>query len=113
MAVRIISSPCTTEPGWLRDVSVSGAFVETALAVPLLTLVHLELKLQLPHGTEACELSGYVARHASEGIGIEWCELAPEGVVLLLSAESERRPEPTIPHRPLNAARGNVQPLSH
>lgn len=72
-----------TALGVMRDASASGAFLCTAAQLPLLANVHVEFvtKRGEHHAVEA-----QVVRRASDGFGLEWMELAPPGVIDLLSA---------------------------
>ena len=62
--------------GYLRDASLSGAFVQTRLQVPAWTRVELSLS-----GTR---IAAFVVRVTPDGLGIEWCEFAPHPVRKLL-----------------------------
>lgn len=55
----------------MRDVSMSGAFIETPLPVP----VHAALTVAVvrANGTEAT-LRAHVVRRDSSGFGVEWSE---------------------------------------
>ena len=72
-----ISGAGITGTGTLQDLSVSGAFIETALPLATLTLV----RIQIPRGPngrlEHADTWGFVVRQNHRGIGIEWCDLAP------------------------------------
>jgi hypothetical protein len=62
--------------GWLRDVSLTGGFLETAL--PAQPLAHISLRLIDAEGQLGPRLEGQVVRRASNGLGIEWSEYATE-----------------------------------
>jgi len=66
-----------TGTGMLRNLSVSGAFIETSLPLAALTMV----RIQIPRGPygrlEAADTWGFVVRQDHHGIGVEWCDLAP------------------------------------
>jgi hypothetical protein len=62
--------------GWLRDVSLTGGFLETAL--PAQPLAHISLRLIDADGQLGPRLEGQVVRRASNGLGIEWSEYATE-----------------------------------
>lgn len=83
MAVRLEAH----EPAanWLRDVSSSGAFVETMRHCPMYSLLHLELTVC----GRAQTVWAYVVRVCEDGIGIEWCNFAPPGIRRLLSAPAD------------------------
>lgn len=88
MKVRLSCLPYSIGAGRLRDISVSGAFIETNLSVPLLARVHLEVDLPFAGRTRKHSIPGHVARDAEDGIGIEWLELAPPAVAELLIARA-------------------------
>jgi hypothetical protein len=90
MDVRLVARPSAIGAGRLRDISVSGAFVQTRLTVPLLARIHVEVTLNLRHGAETHDIPAYVVRSGADGVGIEWCELAPDAVVHILSGILER-----------------------
>ena len=66
--------------GRLRDVSLSGAFVETtlelALFAPIAVVVH------------ETEVLAHVVRIADDGVGIEWRVTAPQAICPLLGCVS-------------------------
>jgi len=62
--------------GWLRDVSLTGGFLETAL--PAQPLAHISLRLIDADGQLGPRLEGQVVRRAPNGLGIEWSEYATE-----------------------------------
>jgi hypothetical protein len=68
--------------GRLRDVSMSGAFLETALELPLFGRVTVAVVRGDPgHEIEAI---GSVVRKEPGGVGIEWCETLPGSICALL-----------------------------
>lgn len=68
----------------MRDLSASGAFIETASRVPLFQLLHVDFG----HGVGSCtglhSVPAYVVRASSAGIGIEWCAFATQAIRSLL-----------------------------
>jgi hypothetical protein len=57
----------------VRDISSSGAFIETSLELPVGT--HLILAVTgNESATREVGISAIVVRVAGEGLGIEWCE---------------------------------------
>ena len=73
-AVRLVGSPGTIGSGRLRNVSVTGAFVETRLSLPLLAVVHVE-PIPSPSGrTAARRIAACAVRRTSDGVGLEWCD---------------------------------------
>lgn len=80
--------------GLLENVSISGALMQTARPVPLWT--RLEIEVLLPLGHDAERVAAHVTRRTRDGAGIEWCELAPQSVLVLLGVEDTHRT--TISH---------------
>lgn len=75
--VKLQGRPGAIGSGCLRDVSISGAFIETALRLPLL------VRIDVDAGSR--KLAGWVVRRNAIGIGVEWCEFAPQAVLTLLA----------------------------
>lgn len=59
-------------PGRLRDVSMSGAFLETPVPLPM--FAQIEITVLCDDGTRCAGCSGTVVRRALDGVGIEWTE---------------------------------------
>jgi hypothetical protein len=59
--------------GRVRDISSSGAFIETALALPVYTRVTLVM-LGNASATRTVEIIASVVRVDRDGIGVEWYE---------------------------------------
>jgi len=72
-----ISGQGVTGTGTLRNLSVSGGFIETALPLAVLTMVRVQIPRGLDGGLPAADTWGFVVRHERHGIGMEWCDLAP------------------------------------
>jgi hypothetical protein len=79
--VRISCGAGQTGAGRMRDVSMSGAFVETSLDLPLFAPV--ELAVLRSHGWDIA-LSGHVVRRDADGVGIEWHEANPGAICPVL-----------------------------
>src|SRR5512144_979769 len=62
-------------PGVLRNLSTSGALVETPLPLATLTMVRVQVpgNRELPSATAW----GFIVREGDEGFGMEWCDAAP------------------------------------
>lgn len=58
--------------GRLRNVSASGAFLQTSLELPLLSTVRIELIGRTRHASSYLAGRAYVARKEAGGVGIEW-----------------------------------------
>lgn len=79
--------------GYLRDVSISGAFIETpAELAPFASLVVYLQDPTVPGSFEGdlpLLLAG-VVRIGADGVGVEWEELAPASVTALLESLPSR-----------------------
>ena len=106
--VRVRVDGGETMPGMLENVSVSGALVRTAWSGPLGARLELEI---LPTGSLGQPLGravGHVTRRSHDCTGLEWCDLAPEPVRLLLDPTflgAVRSSTPAAPRR----VRSNVE----
>jgi hypothetical protein len=70
--------------GRLRNVSMSGAFLESAIALPLfarITLAVLRDDAPLRH---ANEVVASIVRREADGFGIEWCETPASAICGIL-----------------------------
>ena len=71
--VRLSTSAGITGSGRIRNISSSGAFIETAAELPLYVKVDLVI-----FGNESAvhpvELAATVVRVEGDGIGVEWCK---------------------------------------
>src|SRR3954462_15092220 len=94
--VRLRGPTSVTARAFLRDLSVSGAFIETA--VPF--VAHSRVHVQLFDLRSAGLVEGVIARVEPSGIAVEWCELAPAGVQSVLDA-AKRQSQPSLRSRSL------------
>jgi hypothetical protein len=78
--VRLVCKPAAIAPGWLSDVSISGAYVRTELMMQLLSPVRIVVVDRLPSGRRSMDLAAYVVRRDSGGLGLEWRNLAPKSL---------------------------------
>lgn len=72
-----------TGTGVMRDISISGALIETELVLPVLTHVVVSLP-PMGEATPECKLSACVVRHAILGIAIEWRDMASTSLLAVL-----------------------------
>ena len=81
---RVVRRPGIIGAGRLRNVSLTGAFLETTLPLPPMTFVEIEVACGagMSRRFGAC-----VVRRASDGVGLEWCD-ALEDVVRVLGSLS-------------------------
>lgn len=101
VAVRLVVSPGTIGSGRIRDVSVTGAFVETNLDLTPLSIVHLEPSCFAAPAGSPERITAYVVRRSSAGAGLEWCDIPDQVLAALLHA--------TAPPRKLNASFGEEE----
>jgi hypothetical protein len=87
-----ISTAGFTGTGVLRNLSSSGAFVETSLPLEPLSMVRVEVPRGGLRGSGGADARGLVVRVDAAGVGIEWCEVAP----VLLSELSQPVETPRI-----------------
>lgn len=75
-AVRFAALPGTIGTGRVTNISSTGAFMETACKLPLLSVVHVEdLDSGRAHHRKGApkRLTATVVRRCSDGVGLEWC----------------------------------------
>src|SRR5271163_4944111 len=84
LAIRVAGKPYNVRGGRLVDLSASGAFITGCTDLRLLSRVQIALALpyRLTHPTPM--VAAYVARKGKDGVGVEWCEYAPQAVLELL-----------------------------
>jgi hypothetical protein len=73
--------------GRLRDVSMSGAFLETALPLPLYSQLAVAIPRE-PDSRRRDEFIAIVVRREPGGVGIEWLESAEGSVCRMLGCEA-------------------------
>lgn len=76
--------------GRLRNVSLSGAFVETALDLPPFSQIAIEKQCE---GGRDIQLLASVVRKDADGVGIEWCETPSRSICLTLGCPRPCRPD--------------------
>jgi len=64
-------------------VSLSGAFVQTALQAPLLSRVQLIAPLDSPRAT--AQIEAQIVRQTEAGVGLEWNEFGGEKIEALIA----------------------------
>jgi len=82
--------------GRFRNVSASGAFVETSIRAPLLSPVVLTGLRDGPTGRSETEMRGSVIRAEPDGLAIEWSD-SPEGSICALLGCGTRCAAPANP----------------
>ncbi len=84
MWVRLSSSGAEIGMGNITDMSISGAFLETALKLPVNANITLESLSSAGVALEGLKMAARVARVDPRGLGLEWRVLAtPETLALL------------------------------
>jgi hypothetical protein len=77
--------------GNLKNLSLSGALMETNHELPL--HAHIAISVKLPEmGDSATTVPARVTRQLKDAVGLEWCEFAPRTVKDLLRSLSVRMP---------------------
>ena len=87
--VRITVGPFAVRDGQLVDLSVSGALIETELHLRVMARVQVAI-LSRVFKHHAPTVAAYVTRNHKNGVGIEWCEFAPNAIAVLLRAAVAR-----------------------
>jgi hypothetical protein len=77
--VRLAAGPGIDGAGRVRDISSSGAFIETALELPVHTRLNLFV-LGNESAARVVEFAAHVVRVDRDGVGVEWCD-SPEGSI--------------------------------
>jgi hypothetical protein len=86
--VRVESSVALEgEKGFVRNLSLSGAFVKSDCDWRLNTLIEIGIGLP-PPSTRTTILRAIVSRKLKDGVGIEWYEFAPQVIKDLLRLTS-------------------------
>jgi PilZ domain len=77
--------------GHLKNLSLSGALVETDQELPLHGYIEISVKLG-EMGESTTTVMARVTRYVKGAVGVEWCEFAPRTVKDLLRSPSVRTP---------------------
>jgi hypothetical protein len=87
MWVRLSSSGTELGMGSLANASISGAFLETALQIPVNANITLEPISSAGVALEGVKIAARVARVDRRGLGLEWrVMVTPQTLTLLLAA---------------------------
>jgi hypothetical protein len=76
--VRLFAFPASAGCGRIRDISITGACIETAVPLPSLSSVHITL------ARDAHVLHAMVVRRTASGIAVEWTDADPDIVAALV-----------------------------
>jgi hypothetical protein len=89
--VRVAASSLPAIHGQLKNLSLSGALMETDLELPLHAYIAITVKLP-GMGDSATTVMARVIRQLKDAVGVEWCEFAPTTVKDLLRSPCVRIP---------------------
>ena len=86
--VRLTAQPFFVRDARLTNLSLSGAFINADFDLRVLSRIQvvIELPLLFKHATPI--IAAYVTRKFRDGIGVEWCEFAPQAVIQLIRSSS-------------------------
>jgi len=106
LPVRMIALPAAIGAGHVLNVSSTGAFIQTSLVLPVLTLVYLETPGGLRRERLSERHAAYVVRQCVTGIGVEWFDVAPDWA-LIKAVEGDRDSAGELVQHPHNAPPGS------
>jgi hypothetical protein len=75
----------------MKNLSLSGALMKADCDLRLHTLIEISIELP-PPSLHAAVVKAHVSRKVKEGVGIEWCDFAPNIIKDLLRSPSARFP---------------------
>jgi len=87
--VRVSAPAVESVDGCMKNLSLSGALMKSDCDLRLHTLIEVRIELLAP-SPRAALVKAHVSRKLKKGIGIEWCEFAPNIVKDLLRTPSAR-----------------------
>lgn len=76
--VRFVALPTTVGTGRVLNMSVTGAYLETAVALRRLSVLYLEPTAVPASGGRVRRIAASVVRHDARGVGLEWCDTEVE-----------------------------------
>lgn len=91
--------------GRLVNVSMSGALIEADFDARVLSRIRVRIRPPGPPEAPPLELTAYVVRRSSAGIGVEWCEFAPREVFAMLQVAGSHAAVAGPASTPLSATR--------
>jgi len=89
--VLVLTDALTAMDGCLKNLSLSGALVQSDCDFQRHTLIDVRIDSP-PPTVRVSVVRAYVSRRLTHGIGIEWCDFAPPVVKALLRSPSVRFP---------------------
>jgi hypothetical protein len=78
VTVRIFAAPSIVGMGHVLNISPTGAYMETAIALRKMSLVYLEPFNRDWQSESVGRIAATVVRSNAAGVGLEWCEFATE-----------------------------------
>ncbi len=69
-----LRQPYAARRGRVVNISASGAFIQTNIALPVLDCIQVEIQIPVEGGHASIRLPAGVVRRARDGVGVEWCE---------------------------------------
>jgi len=93
LAVRLDVDARTVGRGTLRNASISGALIETALDLPLHTNLAVTLSIPGEQTPTVRSLAACVVRIDPGGVGVEWRDIGGADVMDLLERASNHQAE--------------------
>ena len=88
--IRVTAHQFSVRHGRLLNLSMSGAYIEADCELRILSKIKVAIMATHWSKQEAKEIPAYVTRKYREGVGIEWCEFAPDEVAALLQTVTQR-----------------------
>ena len=85
--VQVVASSSKGVRGCMKNLSLSGALVNSDVDFGLHALIQVNITLPSP-SLRTIAITAHVARKATEGVGVEWCKFAPTVVKDLLRSGS-------------------------
>ena len=83
--VRVGTTALTVEDAYMKNLSLSGAFVKSDRDLRLHALIEVSIALPPPYPHTA-RIKAHVVRKIGEGVGIEWSEFAPRVIKDLMQS---------------------------
>lgn len=90
LPVRVIYAQVALAFGRMLNASLSGAYIEISVPLPLLTRIDVVCGQVCSDRAECSRVAAYVTRVGSNGVGVEWLEFAPAAIRQLMLGESEQ-----------------------
>ena len=90
---------CASRHACLRDISASGALLETEPSLPPLKRIDVEIAVCKHGRMDLIRIPAWVVRKADHGVGVEWCEPLPVAVEQLVAGATHLIRPPVLPSR--------------